>query len=60
MKVVPEWHEDVIKGVKNMVEFLGEKRKVVLYQGQLNLRDGMVSTEWKEIERLLERNERCG
>lgn len=53
MKAVPEWHEDVIKGVKNMVEFLGEKKKVVLYQGQLNLRDGTVSTEWKEIERLL-------
>ena len=50
-------HEDVMKSVKFMVEFLVKKTKVVLYQGQFDLRDGVVSTEawmktmnWEEID----------
>ncbi|KAK6931036.1 Peptidase S10, serine carboxypeptidase [Dillenia turbinata] len=38
-------HEDVMKSVKYMVEFLVEKTKVLLYQGQCDLRDGVVSVE---------------
>lgn len=38
-------HEDVMKSVKFMVELLVDKSKVLLYQGQFDLRDGVVSTE---------------
>ncbi|XP_021854241.1 serine carboxypeptidase-like 50 [Spinacia oleracea] len=39
-------HEDVMKSVKFMVEFLLQKKsKVLLYQGQRDLRDGVVSVE---------------
>lgn len=36
---------DVMKSTKHMVEFLVENSKVLLYQGQCDLRDGVVSTE---------------
>ncbi|XP_021746861.1 serine carboxypeptidase-like 50 [Chenopodium quinoa] len=38
-------HEDVMKSVKYMVEMLLQKTKVLLYQGQCDLRDGVVSVE---------------
>ncbi|KAH7516349.1 hypothetical protein FEM48_Zijuj10G0125600 [Ziziphus jujuba var. spinosa] len=39
-------HEDVMKSVKNMVEMvLKKKSKVLLYQGQYDLWDGVASTE---------------
>jgi len=38
-------HEDVMKSVKYMVELLVKESKVLLYQGQCDLRDGVVSTE---------------
>jgi vitellogenic carboxypeptidase-like protein len=38
-------HGDVMKSVKYMVEFLVKKSNVLLYQGHLDLRDGVVSTE---------------
>ncbi|CAN4121562.1 unnamed protein product [Withania somnifera] len=38
-------HEDVMKSVRYMVEFLLKNSKVLLYQGQCDLRDGVVSTE---------------
>ncbi|GAB2279988.1 hypothetical protein Dimus_014625 [Dionaea muscipula] len=39
-------HEDVMKSVKFMVDFLLVKKvKVLLYQGQCDLRDGVVSAE---------------
>ncbi|CAN8293387.1 unnamed protein product [Cochlearia groenlandica] len=37
--------EDVMKSVKFMVEYEVERTKVLLYQGMLDLRDGVVSTE---------------
>lgn len=37
-------HDDVMKSVKYMVEFLLENTKVLLYQGQYDLRDGVVSS----------------
>lgn len=45
-------HSDVMKSVKFMVEDLVKKSRVLLYQGQFDMRDGVVSTEaWaKEIE----------
>ncbi|XP_044490815.1 serine carboxypeptidase-like 50 [Mangifera indica] len=53
-------HEDVMKSVKPMVEFLVKNSKVLLYQGYFDLRDGPVSTEawvktmkWEGIERFL-------
>ncbi|KAK9935321.1 hypothetical protein M0R45_022427 [Rubus argutus] len=53
-------HEDVMKSVKYMVEFLVRKSKVLLYQGQFDLRDGVVSTEawvktmkWEGMEKFL-------
>nr|DAD35670.1 TPA_asm: hypothetical protein HUJ06_006310 [Nelumbo nucifera] len=53
-------HEDVMKSVKFMVEELVKKSKVLLYQGQFDLRDGVVSTEawvkelqWDGLERFL-------
>ncbi|KAL5975396.1 hypothetical protein ACLOJK_019718 [Asimina triloba] len=52
--------EDVMKSVKFMVEDLVKKSKVLLYQGQFDLRDGVVSTEawinemeWEGLERFL-------
>ncbi|KAL2904719.1 Serine carboxypeptidase-like 50 [Bienertia sinuspersici] len=49
-------HEDVMKSVKYMVELLVKKSKVLLYQGQRDLRDGVVSVEawmnklkWEQI-----------
>jgi vitellogenic carboxypeptidase-like protein len=38
-------HEDLMKSVKYMVEFLVKNTKVLLYQGHLDLRVGVVSTE---------------
>ncbi|XP_010274674.1 PREDICTED: serine carboxypeptidase-like 50 [Nelumbo nucifera] len=53
-------HKDVMKSVKFMVEELVKKSKVLLYQGQFDLRDGVVSTEawvkklqWEGLERFL-------
>jgi vitellogenic carboxypeptidase-like protein len=53
-------YDDVTKSVKYMVEFLVKNSRVLLYQGQFDLRDGVVSTEawvktmrWEEIERFL-------
>lgn len=54
-------HEDVMKSVKNMVEEVVKKRiKVLLYQGQYDLWDGVVATEawvrtmgWEEIGNFL-------
>ncbi|GKU98046.1 hypothetical protein SLEP1_g11100 [Rubroshorea leprosula] len=37
-------HEDVMKSVKDKVEFLVKNSKVLLYQGQYDLRDGVVSS----------------
>ncbi|XP_062105264.1 serine carboxypeptidase-like 50 [Humulus lupulus] len=37
--------EDVMKSAKHMVESLVKESKVLLYQGSLDLRDGVVSTE---------------
>ncbi|KAF5192056.1 Carboxypeptidase [Thalictrum thalictroides] len=53
-------HEDVMKSVKFMVEELLKKTKVLLYQGQFDLRDGVVTTEawintlkWDGLEKYL-------
>ncbi|XVE85407.1 hypothetical protein DITRI_Ditri17bG0088800 [Diplodiscus trichospermus] len=53
-------HEDVMKSVKYMVEFLVKKSKVLLYQGLYDLKDGVVSTEawmktmeWEGIKEFL-------
>lgn len=54
-------HADVMKSVKPMVEFMvGNGLRVLLYQGHLDLRDGVVSTEawvrtmkWDGIKRFL-------
>lgn len=37
-------HEDVMKSVRYMVDFLVKKTRVLLYQGQCDLRDGPYST----------------
>ncbi|KAI3811978.1 hypothetical protein L1987_16677 [Smallanthus sonchifolius] len=54
-------HADVMKSVRYMVECLVRKTKVLLYQGQCDLRDGVVSVEawvkkmkWEGIERFLD------
>ncbi|CAI9095976.1 OLC1v1032027C1 [Oldenlandia corymbosa var. corymbosa] len=54
-------HEDVMKSVKYMVEYLVKNTKVLLYQGHCDLRDGVVSTEawvkkmkWERIGEFLE------
>ncbi|KAF9603164.1 hypothetical protein IFM89_034497 [Coptis chinensis] len=53
--------EDVMKSVKFMVDELVKKSKVLLYQGQFDLRDGIVSTEawmkklkWDGLEKFLD------
>ncbi|KAJ4973632.1 hypothetical protein NE237_006806 [Protea cynaroides] len=53
-------HEDVMKSVMFMVEELVKKSKVLLYQGQFDLRDGVVSVEawvkemnWEGLESFL-------
>lgn len=53
-------HDDTMKSVKYMVEYLMRKSKVLLYQGQFDLWDGVVSTEawvktmdWNEIGKFL-------
>nr|XP_023913938.1 serine carboxypeptidase-like 50 [Quercus suber]POF08744.1 serine carboxypeptidase-like 50 [Quercus suber] len=38
-------HDDFMKSVKFMVEFLVKKSKVLLYQGHFDLRDSVLSTE---------------
>ncbi|PON78774.1 Serine carboxypeptidase-like [Parasponia andersonii] len=38
-------HDDTMKSVKYTVEYLVRKNKVLLYQGQFDLWDGVVSTE---------------
>ncbi|KAK4433875.1 Serine carboxypeptidase-like 50 [Sesamum alatum] len=54
-------NDDVMKSVRYMVEFLVTKTKVLLYQGQCDLRDGVVSTlawmkkmKWEGIHEFLE------
>lgn len=54
-------HEDVMKSVKNKVEYLVENTKVLLYQGHCDLRDGVVSVEawvktmkWDKIREFME------
>ncbi|XP_042756129.1 serine carboxypeptidase-like 50 [Lactuca sativa] len=54
-------HEDVMKSVKYMVEFVVKNTKLMLYQGQCDLRDGVVSVEswvkkmkWEGIEKFLD------
>ncbi|KAL0540124.1 hypothetical protein IC582_024354 [Cucumis melo] len=53
-------NDDVMKSVRYKVDFLVKNSKVLLYQGQYDLRDGVVSTEawlkklkWEEIENYL-------
>uniref|UniRef100_A0A5B6ZX79 Carboxypeptidase n=1 Tax=Davidia involucrata TaxID=16924 RepID=A0A5B6ZX79_DAVIN len=55
------FHEDVMKSVKYMVEYLVKKSKVLLYQGQCDLKETVVSTEawiktmeWEGIGKFLE------
>ncbi|XAR63635.1 Carboxypeptidase C [Bertholletia excelsa] len=57
--------EDVMKSVKYKLEFLVQNTKVLLYQGQCDLRDGVVSTEawvknmkWKDICKFMEAEKR--
>ncbi|OIS95624.1 serine carboxypeptidase-like 50 [Nicotiana attenuata] len=54
-------HDDVMKSVKYMVEFLVKNTRVLLYQGQFDLQDGVVSTEawmkkmkWEGVDEFLE------
>lgn len=54
-------HEDVMKSVRFMVEFLVRRTRVLLYQGQADLRDGVASTlswvkemKWEGIHEFLE------
>ncbi|KAM3217509.1 serine carboxypeptidase-like 50 isoform X2 [Capsicum annuum] len=54
-------NDDVMKSVRYMVEFLVKNTKVLLYQGQCDLRDGVVSAEvwmkkmkWEGIGKFLE------
>ncbi|KAL3510596.1 hypothetical protein ACH5RR_029997 [Cinchona calisaya] len=53
--------EDIMKSVRYMVDYLVKNTKVLLYQGQCDLRDGVVSTEawvkklnWERIGEFLE------
>ncbi|KAL1539130.1 serine carboxypeptidase-like 50 [Salvia divinorum] len=53
--------DDVMKSVKYMVDFLVKKTRVLLYQGQCDLRDGVVSSvawikgmEWEGIGEFLD------
>lgn len=53
-------HADVMKSVKYMVEYLVTNTRVLLYQGHLDLRDGVVSVEawvkkmkWEGIDQYL-------
>ncbi|XP_023534651.1 serine carboxypeptidase-like 50 isoform X3 [Cucurbita pepo subsp. pepo] len=52
--------DDVMKSMRYKVDYLVKNSKVLVYQGQFDLRDGVVSTEawlkkvkWGEIERFL-------
>ncbi|KAK9064590.1 hypothetical protein SSX86_015972 [Deinandra increscens subsp. villosa] len=54
-------HSDVMKSVRYMVEYLVKNTKVLLYQGQCDLRDGVVSVEswvrkmrWDGLPKFLE------
>ncbi|CAH1414134.1 unnamed protein product [Lactuca virosa] len=54
-------HADVMKSVKYMVEFVVKNTKLLLYQGQCDLRDGVVSVEswvkkmkWEGIGKFLD------
>ncbi|KAG6396346.1 hypothetical protein SASPL_142494 [Salvia splendens] len=54
-------NDDVMRSVRYMVEFLVKKTRVLLYQGQCDLRDGVVSTvawmkgmEWEGIGEFLD------
>ncbi|XP_009607411.1 serine carboxypeptidase-like 50 [Nicotiana tomentosiformis] len=54
-------HDDMMKSVKYMVEFLVKNTRVLLYQGQCDFQDGVVSTEawmkkmkWEGIGKFLE------
>lgn len=44
-EVAAALHADVMKSAKFMVEYLVKESRVLLYQGQCDLRDGVVSTE---------------
>lgn len=53
-------HEDVMKSVRYMVEFLVKRTKALVYHGQLDLRLGVVSAEawmktlkWEGTEKFL-------
>ncbi|KAF6136489.1 hypothetical protein GIB67_035048 [Kingdonia uniflora] len=53
-------HDDVMKSVKFMVEELLKNTRVLLYQGQFDLRDGVITTEawikklrWKGLKQFL-------
>ncbi|KAK8472027.1 hypothetical protein PHAVU_002G094600 [Phaseolus vulgaris] len=53
-------HDDVMKSVKDMVEYLVRRSRVLLYEGLYDLRDGVVQTEvwvktmkWEGIEKFL-------
>lgn len=55
-----ELHDDVMKSVKDMVEYLVRRSRVLLYEGLYDLRDGVVQTEvwvktmqWEGIEKFL-------
>nr|XP_043629032.1 serine carboxypeptidase-like 50 [Erigeron canadensis] len=54
-------HADVMKSVRYMVEYVVKETKVLLYQGQCDLRDGVVSVEswvrkmnWDGIDKFLD------
>lgn len=54
-------HDDVMKSVKTMVEDVVRKTRVLLYEGALDLKDGVMSVEawvkemeWEGIRRFLE------
>ncbi|GAA0147552.1 serine protease [Lithospermum erythrorhizon] len=59
--------DDMMKSAKYMVVYLVKNSKVLLYQGQNDLRDGVVSTEawmktmkWEGIQKFLEAEGRSG
>ncbi|XP_076913786.1 serine carboxypeptidase-like 50 [Bidens hawaiensis] len=54
-------HADVMKSVRYMVEYVVKNTKLLLYQGQCDLRDGVVSVEswvrkmkWEGLDKFLE------
>ncbi|XP_059432615.1 serine carboxypeptidase-like 50 [Corylus avellana] len=55
-------HDNFMKSVKFMVEFLVKRSKVLLYEGHLDMRDSVVSTEaWvKTVRWEIKRCDDCG